>query len=213
MAIAIDATSNGSENASTTLTFAHTCTGSNLYLIVYFWTNQTDVGVTYNSVAMTKLSTNPTESNGRLPCIYGLANPATGANNIVITVDASGQIYAAAASYTGCSATQPDSQNKGNVTNQATITGTTTVVAANSWTVMGVVSGTDDNLGTGSAGADTTLRKITPSNGTLYDSNGALAAGDRSLVATLTAAATDDMSQVIVSLAPFTETLGIYTII
>ena|SRR3990167_6093470 len=205
MAIVVDATSSGSTNADTSLTVAHTCTGSELYLLVSVWTNQTSItGVTYNGAAMTSLDS-AAAVGGRKIYMWGLANPATGANNIIATASGSGQIYLIGDSYTGCSDAQPDGFSNGTVSNQASIVGTVTVNTDNSWTVMGVVSAIDDNLGAGSEGAGTTLRKQGISNHSVYDSGGALATGAQTLTATLTASQTDDMGQVIVSLAPSGE--------
>ncbi len=76
---------------SPTLTFSHTVgAGTNQYLIVAVAfdlnNNGTVSGVTYNGVAMTFLV-----ERIRLPSvatsIWGLASPATGANNVVITMD------------------------------------------------------------------------------------------------------------------------------
>jgi len=207
MAIATDAAAKSFTNSGSSLTYSHTCTGSNLYLLVGVWVGggNTISGVTYNGVAMTQLGT-ANASNSRKPYLFGLANPATGANNVVVSASGTTLIYAVSESYTGTSSTQPDgTANTGNVTNQASITGTVTVTQNNCWLVMFVNSGTDDALGSGSAGAGTTLRIQGDSNSSLYDSNGTVSTGAQSLVATLTGGNTDDMGQVTISLAPFVE--------
>ena len=212
MAIVLDTSTSGSSNSTAQLTFAHTCTGANLYLLEFVWTNQTSItSCTYGSVTMTKLKESSAITNDRHIYVYGLADPATGANNMVVTPSATGQVYTAAISYTGCLGTQPDASATGVVTvGNTTITGTLTTIVNNCWTAMGVVSGLKDNLGDGSAGANTTWRNTMGSNGGIYDSNGALSIGSHSLVATLTASQTDDMAQVIVSLAPFPDTTTNY---
>ncbi len=207
MSIATDASAKSFTNAASSLTYSHTCTGSNLYLVVAFFIGggQTCTGVTYNGVAMTQLET-ATASNSKKPYMFGLANPATGANNIVISASGSTLIYATSVSYSGCSGTQPDAHSNGTVTNLASISGTVSVVAQNCWTAMYVCSGTDDALGSGSAGSGTTLRIQGDSNGSFYDSNGTVSTGSQSLNVTMTGGNTDDMSQVVISLAPFTDT-------
>lgn len=106
MAIALDASSGSFGVGVTSLTWAHTCTGSNLLLLVGFLTNNdTDIitGVTYNGVAMTKIQQLLTSTNSYHSYVWGLLAPATSANNIVISASGSSLIYAGAVSYTGVS--------------------------------------------------------------------------------------------------------------
>lgn len=86
MAIALDATSVGNaDGTGTTLTFAHTCTGTDLVLVVNVWVASGSAPtVTYAAVSMTLRSSNTT--NNRV-YQFVLADPTTGANNIVVTVD------------------------------------------------------------------------------------------------------------------------------
>ena len=100
MAIAYDnATASGDASGSTTLTFSHTCTGSNLYLIVHIYSQSGAgaTGVTYNGTAMTRLS-----AANDIDEIWGLVNPATGANNVVASrASGTGSFLGGAISYTG----------------------------------------------------------------------------------------------------------------
>lgn len=83
MAIAIDASSQGQGAIGTTVTIAHTCTGTNLILVVIVTVQSgANPTVTYNSVSMTLQ-----RSRISNPAIYvfTLAAPATGTNNIVVT--------------------------------------------------------------------------------------------------------------------------------
>lgn len=88
MAIPVfDAASTAEQTAGATLTWAHTCTGSNLYLVVAVTFDDsanggTVTGVTYNGVGMTAID-NHNHTAGPQVHWYGLANPATGANNII----------------------------------------------------------------------------------------------------------------------------------
>lgn len=86
MAITFDASSSGNFAAGNpTETQAHTCTGSNRLLAVVVLGNTplNASGVTYNGVAMTEVVT-PGSSNSDAS-IWVLLNPASGANNIVVS--------------------------------------------------------------------------------------------------------------------------------
>src|SRR5438067_591060 len=112
MAIGFDASSGGFVNTSGPLTISHTCGGSNRILLVGVEISvggETVTGVTYNSVAMTQI--NLQDLNGstfRNTYLFYLIAPATGANNIVVSASGgTGNIYAAAASYTGVDQSSP----------------------------------------------------------------------------------------------------------
>lgn len=106
MAIALDATTDGGSAVGTTLTFAHTCTGSELLLWVMVQTTSDSVtGVTYNGVGMTQATKNTSGTGTGVIYIYYLAGPSTGSNNVEITTSLSVTILGIAASYTGCSQT------------------------------------------------------------------------------------------------------------
>lgn len=80
MAVVHDASSNGQiVDSGTSLTFSHTCSGSNRYLTVWITKSATQsiTGVTYNGTAMTSVAN--TEN------VYGLINPTSGAHNIVVS--------------------------------------------------------------------------------------------------------------------------------
>jgi len=114
MAIVFDASSSG-QAVATSLTFAHTNTGSNLILFVGTWQNSaTDniTGITYNNVAMTKIDgLLNSDSNNYLQLWY-LVGPAAGANNVVVSASSSTNMHALSLSYTGASQTgQPDAHN------------------------------------------------------------------------------------------------------
>lgn len=109
--LAFDAASNGTPvNPGTSVTFSHTCTGTNLLLIVGVTVEGGNpppdciTGVTYNTVAMTKLnSTFNNVNNGDRTYLYGLVNPATGAHDVVVSSDTSLYIATSATSYSGAS--------------------------------------------------------------------------------------------------------------
>lgn len=87
---------------STALTFSFTTSGSDRYLVVGFTAQDSGTGitgVTYAGVSMTKL-TGPTSygnaggpsGNNRI-YMYGLTNPASGANNVVISSSSSVSMF------------------------------------------------------------------------------------------------------------------------
>ncbi len=110
MAIVRDNISSGLVNPGTSLTFSHTNFGN--LLIVGIGTNTTPdqiAGVTYNSVAMTRLNTVSNASGGGMRAyIYYLLAPSVGANNIVVSASGSIFIQAESVSYLGVKQTSPD---------------------------------------------------------------------------------------------------------
>lgn len=181
MAIALDTASTyKTQFPGTSLTWAHTCTGSNLILIVTTTVEQGDrvTSVTYNGVAMTQ-GIKASNSTDEL-YIYYLVNPSTGANNIVVNVSPSSDIHGASASYTGASQTgQPDATNS--VRNIAIGAGdhtvSLTVVANNSWLVATYSSLTSSPV----SAVNGVNRTGTFDQGALFDSNGAVSAGAQTI--------------------------------
>lgn len=200
--IALDATSGGSAS-TTAITVAHTCTGSNLYLIVDVFnqgdTSATDVtGVTYNGVAMTLIVSGANASDDAAYQWY-LINPATGANNIVVTrADTTGTCFVKGTSYTGVKQSgQPDaSAYKEQVTN--TLVSSVTVVAENSWAHLGVYN---PEGGAITASTNTTSRNNTPNYTMSADNNADITAGSYSMTVTRTSGSSEFMS-VMSSFAP-----------
>ena len=203
MAIAFDATSNGG-TTGTSLTFSHTTSGTNRLLMVYtFFDNDTITGVTYNSVSMTKLDQIDFTTNRIAAWI--LVDPASGANDIVVSSSSSTPINAQGVSYTGCAQSgQPDAQGSAGGTSQSSpIDLTITVATTNSWLVGGVrVNGT----GNSSAGTDTTQR-LSANGIQSYDSNAALATGSQTIQATFTSP--NDAGFVGASIAPAAEDVSV----
>jgi hypothetical protein len=198
MVIALDTGTNGGNTAGTSHTYAHTCTGSNLILFVSVATNSASdliSGVTYNSVAMTLVDKQQGTSTNYSYLFY-LINPATGANNVVVSASSSCAIYSDAVSYTGAKqSAQPDSSGKGTSTG-ATLALSTTVVAANCWLVA---SGCDFD-GVYDTGGLITLRGRSGASG-IGDSDGVVATGSQSLTWTTTPTS-NPTSGVIASFAP-----------
>ena len=179
MAIALDTSTSSSDNSgsATSLTWSHTCTGTNLILIVTVSTTpQTDKvsGVTYNGVAMTRVGyAGNSGSQSVASYMYYLLNPATGAHNIVVSVPSnSTNITGDAISYTGVlQSGQPDSYAVNNTSTGTTLDLTTTVVATGCWLIS-----TYWNANVRTKPSGTTDRGT---NGMTVDSNGTVSSGSR----------------------------------
>lgn len=132
MAIAFDNASSKDAGNVSSSTLSHTCTGSGLVLIVGVVADSAaaPTSVTYNGVGMTATVT-PGTSN----TMWYLVNPATGANNIVVTFAASHYFNIGAMSFTGCNTSSPIgvTGTSSGTTNPAQATLSTTV--SNSWLV------------------------------------------------------------------------------
>ncbi len=110
-AIAFDAVSSAvSVGSVTSLSWAHTCTGSNLVLTVgYVSSNSGDLanhtGVTYNSVSMTQQAGLGT--NGSTCSLWSLTGPAIGANTVALSHNLAQRIMGGAISFSGAHQTSP----------------------------------------------------------------------------------------------------------
>jgi hypothetical protein len=176
MAIAYDASSGGTALPDTSVTWSHTCTGSDLILVVGISQagNYEDkvTGVTYNGVAMTRLATDgyvfTSGAYNRAVYLYYLVGPATGAHNIVVSSSESLYFRCVAVSYTGIAQTgQPDGSDSGQVAEGTAITTGVTTTADNCWNVSAIM-GYQCSGGTG-----TTERVETNNYISMGDSNGA----------------------------------------
>lgn len=198
MAIAFDAESNSGTTGwpaagTSTLTWSHTCTGSNRILIVgvglYAQDNivTTTSGVTYNGVAMTLINSisGTADALKQDTSLWYLINPATGANNIVATSSRAIQYHwGGGTSYTGVTQSSPIDSS---ATGQSGATGSTaatsltvsTIVLTNNCWLVGTVFARG---GTPAAGTGTTIRSANaaPSAGG-GDSNAIVSTGSQSL--------------------------------
>lgn len=203
MAIAFDLADGGNFTTGTSLTWSHTCTGTNRILFVGYRCGAAGAvtGITYNSVAMTRIASETGADNVGL---FYLINPASEANNVVISLGSSQFISGISSSYTGArQSAQPDSSNTR--TAAATTNGniSTTIVADNSWTVA--IAKAASSAITGSTNA--TERADGDNNEqSLMDSNGPLGAGSQTM--TISSAGNATWSEVIASFAPFVEPQG-----
>ena len=186
MAIAFDAATNTSLVTSTVITYNHTCTGTDRILFVgVFARNQLVTAVTYAGATMTEVGAREGPQGGSSDYIslYQIVNPASGTNQVSVTIAASAVLISGSVSYTGAKQSgQPDNSANNNDTAEATTTTTLTTVADNSWLMGMVRAGTD---GVTNASTGTTQRVVGTGHFQMYDGNGLITpAGSASIVTT-----------------------------
>lgn len=205
MAIAFDSTTTSSLWSSvTSITFAHTCTGTNRILFVATANNLgvNVTGVTYNGVAMTQIGSSLSNGAPSKSYLWYLIAPATGSNNVVVSLSGSASVIAKACSYTWVAQTwQPDSNSSTWPTTTTSFTTSTTTVADNSWLIC---AGMGRNGSAITAGANTFVRSnIEVLLAWLYviDSNSAQTpAGSKSMNVT---SASQEFTGIMASFSPF----------
>ena len=216
MAIAYDtknvATTGG---GASSLTYAHTCTGSDLILFVYTVNHShlgTMTGVTYNGVSMTLIASN-NASNNKGQCLWYLINPATGTNNIVASKnDSSGWIDSYSSSYTGVSQTgQPDAYVVPSEETTTSYARSITTVADNCWITWGMCAGSGAAL---TAGSNTTIVQQAGWGGA-HSVAGAAAHSDQTPAGSKTLTVTSSsqiFNSIMASFSPATVTSAVKTI-
>jgi hypothetical protein len=126
MAIALDVASSNAASlgAATTHTFAHTCTGTELILVVLTGcSNSTDgnrniTGITYNAIPLVQVREDNNNTSDLTTEIWYLVGPATGANNVVVTYAGTGNaVVNGALSFTGVSQITPIDTHRGTTGN------------------------------------------------------------------------------------------------
>src|SRR5439155_2073284 len=118
----------------------HTCTGANLYLIVIVqWRLVSTISATYNGVAMTDLG-GINNAGDYYQEIFGLANPATGVNQVAVAFGTSRHCVGGSVSAAGV-------DQIASIGTVATNTGTGAPCT------LTVTTGTDALAGAGSASA------------------------------------------------------------
>lgn len=185
MAIAYDAYSGVSATTGTSLTFSHTCTGSDRILFVMghdqSGASSLVTGVTYNGVAMTQIGSGVRVPGDRYLTMWYLIAPATGANNVVVSASGSTGLRFSAISYTGAKQSgQPDANTTNTGSSVSSITTTVTTVANNCWMLM--FSKDSDGTGTYTTSTGGQMRLASDAGGhAVVDSNAALTpAGSKS---------------------------------
>lgn len=202
MAIARDIHTTAVKASASSWTMSHTCTGSDLYLVVGMFLDDTTVdkitGVTYNSVAMTRLSINNPGAN-RQVLQYGLLGPSTGANNVVVSLSSANSGDLHAISYTGVG----DGGSTGgsdNVSTSTTASSSHTTNAADCW----IVSMVRDASGAPTSGTNCTF--LDADSTMDADSNASVgAAGSKTVAYTGTGGA---YSNCFTSIAPGTQAVA-----
>lgn len=175
MAIAFDtATVQVFASGASPQTWSHTCTGTNLVLLVFLIDQSaTATGITYNGVAMTSLISG-TSSGGSPYSCWGLVNPATGAHTVSVAYTGTTTVRGFSASYSGVKQTGlPDASTAAGASSSASpFSHSITTVADSSW----IVAACDEEAGVASsmtAGTNMTSRQTNVSVG-----NFALMIGD-----------------------------------
>lgn len=159
--LAFDATTTGTSAYASSHTISHTCTGSNRLLVVGFSlqgsTSDLVTNVTYNGVAMTQVCNSSTslDFSARI-YLYTLIAPASGANNVVITLSSSSTVNYSFLSYTGAAQSgQPTSGDVNAPAGAATsITTTSTKINGIGW----LAGYARNDVGNYAAGTSTTIR-------------------------------------------------------
>ncbi len=135
--IAFDASSSTSGSAAS-FTFAHATTGANRLLVVGVAirtdAGQTVTSITYSGSALTFVRADTLAASVRSELWYRIA-PATGSNNVVVTLSASAKAAVGAISLTGVAQTAPVDAQNGATGTSATPTETVTTVTDGAWVV------------------------------------------------------------------------------
>jgi len=170
--IAIDATSNGGDNAGATssLTWSHTTSGSNRFLVVGLTADYVPsdlvTGCTYNAVSMTETSMMGVTAD-RYVHLFVLHAPATGAHDVVCSASGTTYLSGGAVSYTGVETSgQPEATNTGTCDACTSLAVSVTTITASAW-VIGV------------AKATTGMGPIVPTVTRVYESGNGLTLNDR----------------------------------
>lgn len=153
-----DAVSSAINQTTTTPSWSHTCTGTNLLLVVTVgWRHQDPgnaiTGITYNSVALTQLGTT---SNGEFATaeIWYLLAPATGTHTVAATFTDLARAHLGAVSYTAVNQSTP-------LGTYASNTGTSTAPSVTVTSATGdvvIAVGAERGTETFTTGASQTMR-------------------------------------------------------
>jgi len=181
MAIAFDNSTTFAAASDTSHTFSHTVSGADRLLVInVYFSSATSVtaSATYNGVSATFVAFS-SQNSSRVTTLYLIA-PATGANDVVVTLSVAKDVDIIVASYTGChQSTQLDASGDVKTsTPNTTHTATLTSVADNCWLIAGFRAFSAMSAGTGTS-------RGTSNNAILIDGNAAITpAGSSSITAT-----------------------------
>lgn len=203
MANDFDAATTGGTSVGTSLTWSHTCTGSDLVLFIgvigrgVLTANDT-LGITYAGAAANLIQRfEPTLAGVAWLELWAVFGPATGANNIVVTFGSSTSHSAVASSYSGgAQSGVVDAEVLASEDGSGSLDIAITTVMPNCW-LIGVIE-TPAAATLGYSGL--TLRKREQTIA-IVDSNGAQTAGAHSVTVT-----TDfvDLAVILASFGPST---------
>ena len=154
--VAFDAASNsGYQTAQSTYSWSHTCTGSDRFLTVgvsmLSVAGSSVSSITYNGVALSLIRARASAAGAIRAELWGLINPASGANTIVVTLSAALDSIGNAVSFSGVNQTLAyEAANDASATNVGAADATVdiTTVANNDWGVD-VVATTDTAITVG----------------------------------------------------------------
>ena len=203
MAIAFDAVVSNTSTTATSLTYSHTCTGSNSILFVAHLSNTGDfsTGVTYAGVSMVQISKKQVGATSAWTYLYALFAPATGANNVVISVSTSTLIYGTSVSYTGVTQSNTMDASATSSISAAALNLSTnlTTIANNCWTACYSFNNTNIWV----SNSDTIRGTNAGSN--FFDTNSLITpAGSKTMTQTVTGSGSSTSHMV--SFSPFVAT-------
>jgi hypothetical protein len=215
--IALDVASNsGYQAVASTYSWSHTCTGANGFLAVdvsLLSAGQSVLGVTYNGVSLAFIGARSTVTAlGRVEC-WGLVNPATGANNIVVTLSAAIASASTAVSYTGVNVDPPtEAFNSAQATNggAADATVTVTTISDNCWVHAALI--TDDGSVTAN---QTTRNNVTGAvgSGADEDNNAAITPAGAQVMSYTNVGAAQTWAIAAYAIRPIADTEGAFPIL
>lgn len=138
-------------NGGVATTYSHTTSGTNRYLFVGITGGTTNnvTAVTYSGVSMTQVGTTQQRPSSRYVYLYGLVAPASGANNVVITINGGDIGQSFAFGYTGAKQATPISGVVNSSGTQANIAQSVTTTDDNSIAFIYAGTGAPQTVGAG----------------------------------------------------------------
>lgn len=144
MAIAFDATTTGGATTGTSLTYSHTTGTDNnriLFVAVRGGGGEGDrvSGVTYAGQSLTKIGTATEPGDLIVVTLWYLVAPATGANNVVVSLSSSGFVASDCATYSGAAQSGvPDNSGTKTQLDNASVSFNLQPVVDQSWIAISV---------------------------------------------------------------------------
>lgn len=187
-----------SVSSGTNYSYTVGATASFLSVSVFMQATQTVTAITYNGVSLgAAIASVVQPTANRTLYLFGLANPATGANNLNITSSDGSNMDVEVISYVNVASAEANNTGTGTSTS---FSPSVTTVTANAWVMAAAVA--SDNL---TAGSSTTIRIGSGTGTCIADSNAAFATpGSHSL--NLNIASSQTYAWVCISLKPTANT-------